>query len=458
MVNRDSSPAFHASDLVFFKKLLQNHTKKKRERQTMSKLDVLTLIRGAINAKVGHQIVCEEGDVLIPSSTGMKQFVATGKTSYKDRSTKEMITVGSLFNMVQAGIHTGTNFADYKKNPDFKEKVGVLDWMELKRYLTGEIETSKQIMNGDEVDDEGNDGKNGSGGASGSARGNGAGGAGNRSGSGGASSSSGGAQTSQLLMAAERSLKRKRELIEGSGMTEEEASKCAERAKKQESSTGTRTTVLDVVQGDFSEVLAAHKAVTKSHKKSKATKAEEKNKRVPKYPIILVSESTSQAKVSMWNVLSFLQEGRYMTIKEAKQNAPPGSKEPKQHAMVHNNVTYRILPIKSTLNDKIWSDNDFSRVVGLFVDGSTWGYKKWCTKMPLVDIFSSTAGFHVHFADEKAHPNCQKWIVDKVVVDKNNRYMDAVAVEKIWRKINGFIAGKMPEYMAENWQNPHKKK
>jgi hypothetical protein len=48
--------------------------------------------------------------------------------------------------------------------------------------------------------------------------------------------------------------------------------------------------------------------------------------------------------------------------------------------------------------------------------------------------------------------------VDKVVVDKNNRYMDAVAVEKIWRKINGFIAGKMPEYMAENWQNPHKKK
>ena len=83
---------------------------------------VVTLIRNAIQAKVAHQIRSEDGNVFIPTSTGTKQFVATGKTTYKDRSSKEFVTVGSLYNMVNAGIHTGLSFADYKKNPTYKRQ------------------------------------------------------------------------------------------------------------------------------------------------------------------------------------------------------------------------------------------------------------------------------------------------------------------------------------------------
>ena len=372
---------------------------------------VVTLIRNAIQAKVAHQIRSEDGNVFIPTSTGTKQFVATGKTTYKDRSSKEFVTVGSLYNMVNAGIHTGLSFADYKKNPTYKEKVGVLDWMELKRYLTGEIETSKQIMTGDATENEG---------SSGSVLAAGSRGRGGRSGqSGSGTSASGSAESNQLLIAAERSLKRKRELIEGCGMTEKQANECADNAKNQEIKQGSRTSILDVVQGDFTEILNTHRNVAKlSNKKSKKVD-KLKPIRDAKYPIILVSASTSQAKLSMWNSVSFLgAERRYVTIKDAKAHGSGrngASKEPKQLMLTRNNVKFRILPISVTSKKAAWSPNDYSRVVGLFTDGSTWCYKKWPSSNP-VDVFNSTAGFHLYFADEKPHPNCQKWIVDKIAI------------------------------------------
>ena len=106
----------------------------------------LYLVRKAVGAKVASQIYLDGGDVFIPTSTGPKQFVATGKTSYQDRSTKEFLTVGCLYELIQAGIHTGTQYGQYKDNDAFKEKVSVLEWLELRRYLTGKIATSSQIV------------------------------------------------------------------------------------------------------------------------------------------------------------------------------------------------------------------------------------------------------------------------------------------------------------------------
>ena len=328
--------------------------------------------------------------------------------------------------------------------------------MELKQYLTGEIDTSKQIMTGDASNEALNNGTMGNNMTSSRSVGGSA-----RNGGFGASMSSE-AQSNELLMAAERSLKRKRELIEGSGMMEDEALQCAVKARNQETTQSNRNSILDVVQGDFSEVLESHQAVSlKSNKKSKAEEAK-KLTRDSKWPIILVSESTSQAKISMWNALSLLgDDRRYVSIKDAKKAASGrGSggvrKEPKQVLLVRNNVTYRILPIGITSKSQYWSKNDFSRVVGLFADGSTWCYKKFPGKTP-VNVFNSVVGFHLYYADEKPQPNCQKWIVDKIAIDKNKRHHDAVAVQKIWRRIDTFISHKKPEYLPENWKNPRSK-
>jgi hypothetical protein len=448
MVN--PTPKILASGFYIF---LPSHHKK---HQKMSTLDVLTLIKGAIEAKVAHKIYSEDSEIFIPTSTGTKQFVATGKTSYrrKDRNSKEFLTIGGLYDLLQHGLHTGGQYTDYKKKSKHKNKVGVLDWYELKRYLTGEVETTKQVTSTGGVDNEDSDNNVATG--EGSNRGIGGGGEedGQSGGSGSSSSLSSSAQSSQLLMAAERSLKRKRELIEASGMSEEEAAQCASRARSQETNqVVTRQNVLNDVQADYTEVIKSMQAVTR-----KAAKKKEKSEapsRIPKYPIILVSESTSKAKISMWNILQFLGEGTYVSIKDAKSNAGRGAKEPRVLTLLHNNVTFRILPIGITSKKDVWSANDYSRVVGLFADGSTWAYKGW--PMETVDVFNSTAGFHLFYADEKPHANCKQWIVEKIAIDKYKRHNDAVAVGKIWNCIDHFISSKMPEYLPENWKNPHMK-
>ena len=429
-------------------------------------MDVVTLIKSAIEAKVAHKIYSEDSDIFIPTSTGTKQFVATGKTSYrrKDRNSKEFLTIGGLYDLLQHGLHTGAQYTDYKKKSKYKDKVGVLDWYELKRYLTGESETTKQVTEQPDKDDKADHSKNNNNnkdvakptGKKSSSSSSSSAASSSASSSSSSSNLSSSAQSNQLLMAAERSLKRKRELIEASGMTEEEATACAKAARTQETSqVVTRQNVLNDVQANYIEVMKSMETVTR-----KATKKKEKDPkklvRIPKYPIILVSESTSKAKISMWNVLQFLSEGRYMSIKEAKKHAARGQKEPKVLTLTRNNVTYRILPVgTSSKGDKFWSSNDYSRVVGLFADGSTWAYKGW--PMDVVDVFNSTAGFHVYYAGEKPHANCQQWIVENISVDKNRRHHDAVAVQKIWSSIDRFVSSKMPEYLSENWKNPHMK-
>ena len=433
----------------------------------MSTLDVLKLIKSAIEAQVAHQIYSEDSDIFIPTSTGTKQFVATAKTVYrrKDRKSKEFLTVGGLYDLLQQGLHTGSQYTDYKKNSLNKEKVGVLDWYELKRYLTGESDTTKQVHE----DDNNNNSRavnshssssTGSSSSSSSSTGshrtherN----AASATSSTAASSMSSSAQSS-LIMAAEKSLKRKRELIEASGMTEEAATACASRARSQESSQVTRQNILDDVQADYSEVKRAMESVTRSTEKSTKKKEEKKKvERVPKYPIILVSESTSKAKISMWNVLQFLSEGRYVSVKDAKKNHSGGTKEPKALFLKRNNgVTYRVLPVGITgKGPKYWSPNDYSRVVGLFADGSTWAYKGWPTG--IVEIFNNTAGFHVYYIQEKPHANCQQWMCDKITIDKNKRHHDAVAVAKIWQAIDSFVKHHYDEYLPENWKDPQMK-
>ena len=56
------------------------------------------------------------------------------------------------------------------------------------------------------------------------------------------------------------------------------------------------------------------------------------------------------------------------------------------------------------------------------------------------------------------HPSkvTASWIVDKIAIDKNKRHHDAVAVTKVWNKIDNFIAHTRPEYLPENWVEPKK--
>ena len=146
----------------------------------------------------------------------------------------------------------------------------------------------------------------------------------------------GGAGTSKssadVAMEREIAEKRKRELLEDSGMTREEAETCTKRARQQEVRVGTRSNVLNVVQGDFSFAVTMANEVVKSKNDKPTSRSGAVGARAgtdksfgmqcdPKFPIIIVPEPTMRARLCMWNVVQFLHDGKYVKVEVAKQKA-----------------------------------------------------------------------------------------------------------------------------------------
>lgn len=410
----------------------------------------LHLFRKAVDAKVADKIYLDDGDVFIPTSTGFKQFVATGKTNYQDRSTKEFITVGCLHDLIKAGIHTGTQYGQYKDNTEFKEKVSVLEWLELRRYLTGQITTSSQIVQPGQT-------------SSSSIT---------TSYSNSPPAPSGYEYTTSAAEAEEFARKRKRELLDECGMTNAEAEACNKKVKQQEMKPISRSHVLNVAQADFTFALAMANEITKSKNESSKNSVAVVGSRTgtdksfglgcePKFPIILVPEPTRRARICMWNVVNFLRDGEFVHVDVAKKKAAAQGngmrvKEPQELFMDHEGVTFRLLPVSITQKPRQWSANDFKRVVAVFADGTTFRYKGWPYKSP-ESIFHSVQGFHVHYVDEGPEPLCKKWFCDKVPVHKADaqRFQDKRAVVKVWERLESYIRLKKQAYTPKNWKNPN---
>uniref|UniRef100_A0A914Y723 Parafibromin n=2 Tax=Panagrolaimus superbus TaxID=310955 RepID=A0A914Y723_9BILA len=163
-------------------------------------------------------------------------------------------------------------------------------------------------------------------------------------------------------------------------------------------------------------------------------------KRISKTPIIIIPASGT-ALISMYNAMDIFQDLKFVSTEEKKRIIQRRENELLIHRRKENGhtVPYRIVDNPSRLNDEEWD-----RVVAVFVQGPAWQFKGWHWGGNPTTIFSHVCGFHLKFEDAKTDANVAKWAVDVLSLSKQKRHLDKAIFIRLWQKIEQFIIRNKP--------------
>ncbi|KAI6654412.1 hypothetical protein LOD99_808 [Oopsacas minuta] len=157
------------------------------------------------------------------------------------------------------------------------------------------------------------------------------------------------------------------------------------------------------------------------------------SKRESRTPIIIVPAALT-AVITLQNAKEFLQDDKYMAMSDIqiqsvgdiliqRRKVEPGTSK-------FFTAPYRIIDSPAKLRQ-----NDWNRVVAVFVAGPQWQFKGWpglAIDGSPVEIFVKICAFHLKFLESPLETNIQKWNVTVLEISKTKRHLDKVAVNKFW--------------------------
>lgn len=148
-------------------------------------------------------------------------------------------------------------------------------------------------------------------------------------------------------------------------------------------------------------------------------------KRVSRTPIIIVP-ATPTSLITMNNCKGILQDLKYVDNK--------ASGERKEFDVLiqrkkpdNSTIMYRVIDNPLKLQEQDWS-----RVVAVFVQGPAWQFKGWPWNGNPVEIFSRIKAFHLKFDEMKLDANVAKWNVEVIELSRNKRHLDRANLLKFW--------------------------
>ncbi|XP_017071818.1 parafibromin [Drosophila eugracilis] len=163
-------------------------------------------------------------------------------------------------------------------------------------------------------------------------------------------------------------------------------------------------------------------------------------KRPSRTPIIIIP-SANTSLITMLNVKDILQELRFMSTAEKKmQGCQRESEVLLQRKRNNQTVSYRVIdnPIKL-------SQQDWQRVVAVFVMGPQWQFKGWPWEGNPVEIFSKICAFHLCFSELKLDSNVERWSVTLLRLSQNKRHLDRAVLSKFWETLDKYMAKYKPD-------------
>ncbi|EGT50587.1 hypothetical protein CAEBREN_11664 [Caenorhabditis brenneri] len=162
-------------------------------------------------------------------------------------------------------------------------------------------------------------------------------------------------------------------------------------------------------------------------------------KRASRSPIIIVP-SAMNTMINLYNARDILQNLGFVTVEQRKKDA---NKKPADLAIQRqkNGVTYNIRVID---NAEKLANEDWDRVIAVFVMGVAWQFKGWKWNGNPTDIFTHIPAFYFHFDADKPCPQVMQWNVHKIPVSAQKRHMDKARFSQMWETIENFVRKNKP--------------
>lgn len=174
-------------------------------------------------------------------------------------------------------------------------------------------------------------------------------------------------------------------------------------------------------------------------------------KRESRTPIIIIPAGATSL-ITLYNAQDLLQDYKFVSSEEKKTQGVRRENEVliQRRKEIHQSQTapgaiqtsmtvpYRVIDNPSRLQQ-----NDWSRVVAVFVQGPAWQFKGWPYSSP-VDIFSKTKGFYLKYDEMKTEPNVLKWDVQILTISRNKRHLDKASIIRFWEILDKFMVKNKP--------------
>lgn len=160
-------------------------------------------------------------------------------------------------------------------------------------------------------------------------------------------------------------------------------------------------------------------------------------------PIIIVPNS-SASLISILNAADFLRDGVFISTDEKK--AAGAKRIPELVIQRSDPTTGAIRSYKLVDNPAGLSAGDWDRVVAVFVTGQLWQIKscKWQTP---VELFRNVLGVFLTFDNRTMDPAVQTWNCKVIKVNQFQRHLDSSASLAFWSLLDGFIKVNKPHML-----------
>ena len=142
--------------------------------------------------------------------------------------------------------------------------------------------------------------------------------------------------------------------------------------------------------------------------------------------IILVSRANS-GLINNSNIEDFLINSKWVK---------PSIKQELKHFIISHNHTEKMRQLKYDVvaDESMLTDNDWNKVVAIFVIGKAWQIKHYKPNEPQT-LFQKILGIYVGYEQEQMPQDIRTWRIKTFRISKASRHGDAQAVANIWHEI-----------------------
>ncbi|XP_064616163.1 parafibromin-like [Liolophura sinensis] len=157
-------------------------------------------------------------------------------------------------------------------------------------------------------------------------------------------------------------------------------------------------------------------------------------------PIIIIPAATTSL-ITMYNAKDILQELKFVTTEDKKNQGTKRDNEVLIQRRKSGGLTvpYRIIdnPLKLT-------NEDWDRVVAVFVQGPAWQFKGWPWDGNPVEIFARIRAFHLKWSELPLDSNVKKWAVHVLNLDRRKRHLDRATFNQLWEHLDRHMMKNKP--------------
>lgn len=97
-------------------------------------------------------------------------------------------------------------------------------------------------------------------------------------------------------------------------------------------------------------------------------------------------------------------------------------------------VPYRVIDDPRKLRDEEWD-----RIVAVFVQGPSWQFKGWKYNQNPTEIFTRICAFHLKFDEQPLDKNISGWSVKILSLSQQKRHLDRAVLHAFWDKLDTYM-------------------